>query len=57
MAEAVNEMSHYRQGDYLVINDDFDTALNDLRSILHAVRLSRSSQMKRHPQLLKELLN
>ena len=57
MAEAVNEMSHYQQGDYLVINDDFDTALNNLRSILHAVRLSRSSQMKRHRQLLEELLN
>ncbi|MEH6557783.1 MAG: guanylate kinase [Oceanicoccus sp.] len=56
MAEAVNEMSHYEQGDYLVINDDFDVALSDLKTILRCIRLSRSSQMMRHRELLDELL-
>jgi guanylate kinase len=56
MAEAVSEMSHYEQGDYLVINDDFDAALSDLKTILRCIRLSRSSQMMRHRELLDELL-
>ena len=27
-------MSHYQEFDYLVVNDDFDAALADLRAIL-----------------------
>jgi guanylate kinase len=34
MREAVAEMSHYREFDHLVVNDDFDAALTDLRAIL-----------------------
>ena len=30
MKDAVNEMSHYAEFDYLVVNDDFDAALNEL---------------------------
>lgn len=57
MAEAVSEMSHYEQGDYLIINDDFDIALSDLKTILRCIRLSRSSQMMRHRDLLEKLLH
>jgi len=35
MREAVAEMSHYSEFDYLVVNDDFDAALADLKAILH----------------------
>lgn len=38
MQDAINEMSHYAEFDYLVINDDFDTALIELRSIVLAQR-------------------
>ncbi len=31
MAQAVAEMSHYAEYDYLIVNDDFDTALSDLK--------------------------
>jgi guanylate kinase len=34
MRDAVSEMSHYQEFDYLVVNDDFDAALADLRAIL-----------------------
>ena len=35
MREAVTEMSHYSEFDQLVVNDDFDAALADLKAILH----------------------
>lgn len=34
MREAVSEISHYKEFDRLVVNDDFDAALADLRAIL-----------------------
>ena len=34
MRDAVSEMSHYQEFDYLVVNDDFDAALADLHAIL-----------------------
>jgi guanylate kinase len=34
MAKALDEMSHYNEFDYVVINDDFEAALADLRAIL-----------------------
>ncbi|STJ52363.1 guanylate kinase [Escherichia coli] len=27
-------MSHYAEYDYLIVNDDFDTALTDLKTII-----------------------
>ena len=59
MAEAVSEMSHYSQGDFLVINDDFTTALKDLTSILSDANpnLSLRVQSERHRQLLDDLLS
>jgi guanylate kinase len=57
MAEAVNEMSHFHLGNYLLINDDFHTALNELQAILCATRLRSSAQSIRHKALLDELLS
>lgn len=37
MNAAVNEVSHYAEFDYLLVNDDFDTALLDLRCIFQRV--------------------
>lgn len=44
MAEAVSELSHHADADYLVLNKDFGTALADLRTIIAAQRLKRSQQ-------------
>ena len=56
MRDAVNEMSHYSEFDYLVINDDFETALGDLRSIVHGRRLRRERQCAVHRHLIDSLL-
>jgi guanylate kinase len=34
MRDAVSEMSHYKEFDYVVVNDDFNAALNDLQAII-----------------------
>lgn len=47
-AEAMEEMSHHVDADYLVINDDFDTALADLQAIIRAERLSHARQADHH---------
>ena len=57
MDAAVAEMSHYVEGDYVVINDDFDVALADLESIIRARRLQLDKQQDRHAKLLRELLS
>ncbi|MBL4835487.1 MAG: guanylate kinase [Pseudomonas sp.] len=57
MALAVDEISHYVEYDYLVINDDFNTALDDLKAILRSARLNMARQEERHQSLLKALLS
>ncbi|MFZ6048218.1 guanylate kinase [Pseudomonas sp. CR3202] len=57
MREAVSEMSHYVEYDYLVINDDFATALEDLKAIFRANQLRHSPQQVRHGALLARLLD
>lgn len=56
MRDAVNEMQHYSEYDYLVINDRFDVALQELQAILLTHRLRREPQTARYAGLLKELL-
>ncbi|YCH21666.1 guanylate kinase [Pseudomonas sp. D1-3] len=56
MREAVSEMSHYVEYDYLVINDDFSHALSDLKAVFRANQLLQTSQQQRHAGLLSELL-
>jgi len=57
MRDAVTEMSHYPEFDYLVVNDDFNIALDQLKSIITANRLLQSTQQKRLAPLLQDLLN
>jgi guanylate kinase len=57
MAAAISEMSHYAEADYLVVNDDFDTALQELGAILTAGRLQIAKQGQRHAKRLEELLS
>jgi guanylate kinase len=56
MRDAVSEMSHYAEFDYLVFNDDFDRALVEMRAIITAQHLRRESQISRHQSLLAALL-
>ena len=56
MRDAVSEMSHYNEFDYLVFNDDFDTALGELRAIILARRQQAEAQIARQQPLLDALL-
>lgn len=56
MRDAESEMSHYAEFDYLVINDDFETALEELKAIITANRLRSPLQASRHGEMLNELL-
>jgi len=56
MRDAVAEMSHFCESDYLVINDEFQTALADMRSIIRARRLRRQRQGALHRELIASLL-
>lgn len=56
MREAVSEMTHYVEYDYLVINDDFAHALVDLQAIFRANQLLATPQQQRFSHLLEELL-
>jgi guanylate kinase len=44
MAKASNEMGHWNEYDYVVINRDLDRAFGDIRAILAAERLKRERQ-------------
>lgn len=57
MSQAIEEISHFVEYDYVVINDDFDVALNHLKSIVTAQRLTLTGQTQRQHALLDNLLN
>ncbi|MEQ8639473.1 MAG: guanylate kinase [Alphaproteobacteria bacterium] len=44
MGRAADEMSHWAEYDYVIVNDDFAACLRDVRAILHAERLKRERQ-------------
>ena len=63
MLDAENQMSHYSEFDFLVINDDFNTALTDLESIISSsnnidtrAHLSLEEQSIKYKKLLKKLI-
>jgi guanylate kinase len=53
LAAAREEIGHVREYDYVIINDDFDRAALDLRSIVRAERLRRSRHFARHGDTIK----
>ena len=57
MRDAKSETSHYSEYDYLVVNDDFEDALAELKSIVVARRCRYAAQSERISALLQELLD
>ena len=45
MAKASDEISHYREYDYIIVNDDLDNSVGAVRAILAAERLRRDRQV------------
>ncbi len=56
MHAAADEMSHYPEYDYLVVNEHFEQALDELRCIMVARRLQLEKQTGRLEGVLRELL-
>ena len=56
MAKAQSETSHFNEYDFVIVNDDFDTALGDIETIVMAQRLTLSAQEIRNKKLLNDLL-
>ena len=56
MAQAVSEMSHFNEFDYVLVNDDFATTLSELEAVVTAQRLRTVKQQMRHQPMLDELL-
>jgi guanylate kinase len=57
MNVAVEEMSHYVESDFLVVNKEFDQALDELQSIVTCQRLLTSRQQEVLSDMLQDLLN
>jgi len=56
LAAAREEMLHYDEFDYVIINEDFDTAVGEMCSIFAASRLRCEPQQRRHGELIASLL-
>ena len=63
MENSEKEMSHYNEFGYLIINDQFDSALNNLKAIIDDFgnniknnEFTLEKQLLRHKYLLKELI-
>jgi guanylate kinase len=52
---ARGEIAHLAEFDYVMINNNFDDAVEDLVSILRATRLRIASQVSRHSDLINSL--
>lgn len=57
MRDAVNEMQHYHEFNYVVINDNFDTALSELQLIIKSQRLRLESQQSRFKEQIRQLVS
>ena len=55
MEAAHAEMVHYKEYDYLIVNDSFDHALEELQALILARRLGLPAQQARHAGLIREL--
>lgn len=57
MEDAQNQIGHYDKFDYVVINDKFEQALQDLSEIFRVNRLRTRYQQIKNSMLLSELLD
>lgn len=56
LAAAREEMSHYGEFDYVIVNDVFERAVDEMHAIFTASRLRRERQVARHGKLISALL-
>jgi guanylate kinase len=56
MEAATREISHWQEFDYLVVNDDFETAVAELQAVVVSSRLQRATRAGDLRELLDNLL-
>lgn len=56
LAAAREEMLHFEEFDYVIINETFDIAVAEMCAIFTASRLRRQAQQQRHAGLIQALL-
>ncbi|WP_133000496.1 guanylate kinase [Luteimonas arsenica] len=56
LAAAREEMSHFDEFDYVIVNENFDTAVDEMCAVFTASRLRREAQSRRHGDLIAALL-
>lgn len=56
MNQAIAEMVHYCEYDYVIINEDFELALFQLKAIIESHRLEMRQQQQANQNLLQQLL-
>ena len=56
LAAAREEMSHYGEFDYVIVNEHFAVAVDEMCSVFTASRLRREQQVARHGRLITALL-
>ncbi|PIE47511.1 MAG: guanylate kinase [Gammaproteobacteria bacterium] len=56
LAGAVTEMRQYKNFDYIIINDDFNTAYDELKAIIIANRQTLKKQQTTHGDLINSLI-
>jgi guanylate kinase len=56
MQQARSELKHFDEFDYLIVNKEFELALEQLKAIVIAERLKKDIQMQRERKLLSFLL-
>jgi len=56
LAAAQAEMRHVGEFDYVIINDSLEQALDDLRAVVHASRLTLEGQRARHAALFARMI-
>jgi guanylate kinase len=54
LAAAAHDVAHADEFDYIIVNDDFDHALQDLIAITRSIRLESARQLDRHAALFDE---
>jgi guanylate kinase len=57
MSEARDEISHFSEADYVIVNDEFQTALDELKAIILRTDLYRKKDFQKHQALIAELLS
>lgn len=56
VAGARQEVAHVSEFDYVIINEEFETALQDLLAIVRCHRLNTEKQLRRHQELLQKFI-